>query len=32
MTCAVGVSIGLPNWPVLAIVGDGSVMYSIQAL
>lgn len=29
---AVGISLGLPNRPVLAIVGDGSAMYSIQAL
>lgn len=32
MAGAVGVSIGLPNRPVVAIVGDGSAMYSIQAL
>jgi benzoylformate decarboxylase len=29
---AVGVSIALPDRPVVAIVGDGSAMYSIQAL
>jgi benzoylformate decarboxylase len=29
---AVGVSLALPNRPVVAIVGDGSAMYSIQAL
>jgi benzoylformate decarboxylase len=29
---AVGISIALPNRPVVAIVGDGSAMYSIQAL
>jgi benzoylformate decarboxylase len=32
MAGAVGVSIGLPSRPVVAIVGDGSAMYSIQAL
>lgn len=32
MAGAVGVSIALPNRPVVAIVGDGSAMYSIQAL
>ena len=29
---AVGVSIALPDRPIVAIVGDGSAMYSIQAL
>jgi benzoylformate decarboxylase len=29
---AVGISIALPDRPVVAIVGDGSAMYSIQAL
>ena len=32
MSGAVGVSIALPGRPVVAIVGDGSAMYSIQAL
>jgi benzoylformate decarboxylase len=32
MAGAVGISIALPNRPVVAIVGDGSAMYSIQAL
>jgi benzoylformate decarboxylase len=32
MAGAVGVSIALPDRPVVAIVGDGSAMYSIQAL
>ena len=32
MAGAVGVSLGLPDRPVMAIVGDGSAMYSIQAL
>ena len=32
MAGAVGVSIGLPDRPVVAIVGDGSALYSIQAL
>ncbi len=32
MAGAVGISVGLPNRPVVAIVGDGSAMYSIQAL
>lgn len=32
MAGAVGVSLGLPSRPVVAIVGDGSAMYSIQAL
>ena len=32
MAGAVGVSIALPQRPVVAIVGDGSAMYSIQAL
>jgi len=32
MAGAVGVSLGLPDRPVVAIVGDGSAMYSIQAL
>jgi benzoylformate decarboxylase len=29
---AVGVSLALPQRPVVALVGDGSAMYSIQAL
>ena len=32
MAGAVGISIALPHRPVVAIVGDGSAMYSIQAL
>ncbi len=32
MSGAVGISIALPGKPVVAIVGDGSAMYSIQAL
>jgi benzoylformate decarboxylase len=32
MAGAVGISIALPRRPVVAIVGDGSAMYSIQAL
>jgi len=32
MAGAIGVSLALPARPVLAIVGDGSAMYSIQAL
>ena len=32
MSGAVGISIALPDRPVIAIVGDGSAMYSIQAL
>ncbi|HVY04746.1 MAG TPA: thiamine pyrophosphate-dependent enzyme [Burkholderiales bacterium] len=32
MAGAVGISIALPARPVVAIVGDGSAMYSIQAL
>jgi benzoylformate decarboxylase len=32
MAGAVGISLGLPGRPVVAIVGDGSAMYSIQAL
>ncbi|HWA11946.1 MAG TPA: thiamine pyrophosphate-dependent enzyme [Burkholderiales bacterium] len=32
MAGAVGISLGLPSRPVVAIVGDGSAMYSIQAL
>jgi len=32
MAGAVGVSLALPSRPVVAIVGDGSAMYSIQAL
>jgi benzoylformate decarboxylase len=32
MAGAVGISIALPNRPIVAIVGDGSAMYSIQAL
>jgi benzoylformate decarboxylase len=29
---AVGISLALPDRPVVAIVGDGSAMYSVQAL
>lgn len=29
---AVGISLGIPNRPVVALVGDGSAMYSIQGL
>lgn len=32
MPAAVGIKIGLPERPVLAIIGDGSSIYSIQAL
>jgi benzoylformate decarboxylase len=32
MAGAIGVSLALPGRPVVAIVGDGSAMYSIQAL
>ena len=32
MAGAIGVSLALPGRPVIAIVGDGSAMYSIQAL
>jgi benzoylformate decarboxylase len=32
MSGVVGISIALPDRPVVAIVGDGSAMYSIQAL
>lgn len=32
MAGAVGISLALPQRPVVAIVGDGSAMYSIQAL
>jgi benzoylformate decarboxylase len=32
MAGAIGVSLALPQRPVVAIVGDGSAMYSIQAL
>jgi len=32
MSGAIGISIALPDRPVIAIVGDGSAMYSIQAL
>lgn len=32
MSGVVGISIALPSRPVVAIVGDGSAMYSIQAL
>jgi benzoylformate decarboxylase len=32
MAGAVGISIALPDRPVVAIVGDGSAMYTIQAL
>ena len=32
MSGAIGISLALPQRPVIAIVGDGSAMYSIQAL
>jgi len=32
MAGAIGISIALPHRPVVALVGDGSAMYSIQAL
>jgi benzoylformate decarboxylase len=32
MAGAIGVSLALPERPVVAMVGDGSAMYSIQAL
>ena len=32
MSGAIGISIALPDRPVVAIVGDGSAMYSVQAL
>jgi benzoylformate decarboxylase len=32
MSGAIGISIALPNRPVVAVVGDGSAMYSVQAL
>jgi len=32
MSGAVGISLALPDRPVVAIVGDGSAMYSIQAM
>ena len=32
MAGAVGVQLALPNRPVVAVVGDGSAMYSVQAL
>lgn len=32
MAGAIGISLALPSRPVVAIVGDGSAMYSIQAL
>jgi len=32
MSGVVGISLALPNRPIVAIVGDGSAMYSIQAL
>ena len=32
MAGAVGVQLALPDRPVVAVVGDGSAMYSIQAL
>ncbi len=32
MPGAVGISLALPNRPVVAVIGDGSAMYSIQAL
>lgn len=32
MAGAVGISLALPDRPIVAIVGDGSAMYSIQAL
>ncbi len=32
MSGAIGISIALPDRPVVAVVGDGSAMYSVQAL
>ena len=32
LPAAVGVALALPNRPVVAVIGDGSAMYSIQAL
>ena len=32
LPCAVGAAIGAPGRPVLALVGDGSAMYTLQAL
>ena len=32
MSGAIGISLALPDRPVVAIVGDGSAMYSVQAL
>jgi benzoylformate decarboxylase len=32
MSGAIGISLALPQRPVVAIVGDGSAMYSVQAL
>ncbi|NIO43017.1 MAG: thiamine pyrophosphate-binding protein [Burkholderiales bacterium] len=32
MSGAIGISLALPERPIIAIVGDGSAMYSIQAL
>jgi len=32
MSGAIGISIALPGRPVIAVIGDGSAMYSIQAL
>jgi benzoylformate decarboxylase len=32
MGCAIGVKLAWPERPVLAIIGDGSVMYGVQAL
>ncbi len=29
---AIGISLALPDRPIIAIIGDGSIMYSIQAL
>ncbi len=29
---AVGISLGIPNRPIVALIGDGSAMYSIQGL
>jgi benzoylformate decarboxylase len=32
MGCAIGVKLAWPDRPVLALIGDGSVMYGVQAL
>ena len=32
MSGAIGISLALPNRPIVAVVGDGSAMYSVQAL